>query len=98
MTNNALTRYCYEHEVGMTKVFDGDYYLVKEADLLISNLRAELEAERAKVGTMRERCAVLAWITGIDMYETRFDHDPRDVGSAIAGAIRALPTEEGERA
>jgi hypothetical protein len=70
-----------------------DTYVAIALDRATDLCKAEqqLEAERAKVREMQERCAVTAWRIGMDMYETRFDHDPREVGSAIAGAIRTLP-------
>jgi hypothetical protein len=93
----------------MRPVQSGDYYRVYQADLLISNLRAELEAERAKVGEMANviekakkviggtHSLMEMWLLGPE------DGLHKEIQESMPYlhrwlAARALPTEEGERA
>jgi hypothetical protein len=124
MTNDALTWYVWDSiigwcEYGTTKSANafvvGDRYpafvLATEADLLISNLRAELEAERAE--WLRLTAGIRQWAsecgecggTGCCAYPDRDNwhgtyNEPLPPCPACKGIRALLPTaqDEGERA
>lgn len=72
----------------------GGGYRRKEIEALRKHLQDTLDAvELNAAGAMRERAAVTAWSAGMDPHRRRLGaaHDPREVGSLCAQAIRDLP-------
>ena len=69
---------------GLSSLYPGEVAaFCDEVATAIERLTQELAAER-------ERCAVIAWSTGMDEHKKRqaLPHDCREIGSLIAAAIR----------
>lgn len=73
--------YCYEHSWGNTAYTKTKAYGLAIEKAILSKIEERLKTER-------ERCAVTAWSTGMDLYMKQFD--AREIGSACAHAIRDL--------